>query len=223
MSSHSTEQQIQDVLKEFEEKRKKRSLTDSKNKKTSFIKSLVKHPFKLGTLTGLYAVGILGGVGTGVYYVCDKAQQRAVLSEQEHIRSCIARIDKDIVREIRQKYDGELLMLINAYQSGQKLNGFKMAPYSAVFMAHSDLMAKYKAYNPNVQDENRTMADWVLLDHINYRYYQFKEMSISNARGETKNPYSDMLRSEFVQPVKRISVRHDNLFEGLKLDNVMKR
>ena len=216
-----------DELTIIEKKRKNRThaqMSCDKNKKRAFaLKKMSKYPVKSGMLLGLCAIGVLCVVGTATYYACEKIEEKYTLSEQNHLRELLGQLSGDTKREICQKYDGELLLLIHDYQSGKKLNGFKMAPHSAVFSAHSDLLYKYKAYNPDIHDETRTLEDWILLDHMNYRYYQFRAMKISNARGETENPYVDMLRSELIEPAKRINVRHDNLFEGLKLDNVMKR
>ena len=227
MSDNQKKIDLPDEFVIIEENRKKRAkgenIIQKKKKRPFSLKKWSKYPVNAGMLMGLYVVGVLGVVGGATYYACQKIEEKYVLSSQKHVREMLERLDNGVKREICQKYDGELLMLIHGYQSGQKLNGFKMAPRSAVFMAHSDLMSKYKAYNPDVRDESRTLEDWILLDHINYRYYQFKAMNISNARGETENPYLDMLRSELIEPAKRVNVRHDNLFEGLKLDNVMKR
>lgn len=227
MSDTQKTTELCDELAIIEEKRKNRTqaqMNCNKNKKRAFtLKKWSKYPVKSGILMGLYVLGVLGIVGTATYYACQKIEEKYTLAEQNHLRGVLRQINGDTKREICQKYDGELLLLIHDYQSGKKLNGFKMAPHSAVFSAHSDLLYKYKAYNPDIHDETRTLEDWILLDHMNYRYYQFRAMTISNVRGETENPYMDMLRSELIEPAKRINVRHDNLFEGLKLDNVMKR
>ena len=218
--------QAQDVLAELQERRKKRLAKQSGmnfNKHNSKKNTILRYPFRSGVWSGLCALGALSVCGCGVFYACDEMEKQSISLEQEHIHCLIDQIDEDIVEAIRDEYDSELLMLVNDYQSGKKLNGFKMAPHSAVFAAHSDLMSKYDAYNPDVRDKSRTIEDWILLDHMNYRYYQFREMNVSNKRGEIKNPYLDMLRFEFVRPAKRIPVRHTDFFEGLKLDNVMKR
>lgn len=222
-----TNNQSDDLLKEIEEKRTKRlaqQLKKDTKKPHSFLSKEDRVEIKRALLLGLYALGVIASVVCATNYACQKIEERAVASSQNHIRDVLNRIDPEIKNRIRRDYDGELIMLINQYQSGEKLNGFKMSPRGAVFSAHSELLYKYDAYNPDAQDDKRTLEDWILLDHISYRYYQYKEMELSNTRGETNNPYLDMLRTEFASPIiERVPVQHDNFFEGLKLDNVMKR
>lgn len=228
MSDNQKISDLCDELLAIEEKRKTRTqaqMNCNKNKKRAFtLKKWSKYPVKSGILMGLYAIGVLAVVGTVTHYACQKIEEKYTLAEQNHLRELLGQINGDTKREICQKYDGELLMLINDYQSGKKLNGFKMSPRNAVFSAHSDLLYKYGAYNPDVGDDQKKLEDWILLDHMCYRYYQYRDMELSNARNEVKNPYADMLRSELIEPSKkRVPVRHNNFFEGLKLDNVMKR
>ncbi|MBR6674894.1 MAG: hypothetical protein IKL32_03110 [Alphaproteobacteria bacterium] len=228
MSDNQKISDLCDELLAIEEKRKQRTQgknSPNQNKKRAFkFENLMRCPAKAGILMGLYAIGVLAVVGTVTHYACQKIEEKYTLAEQNHLRELLGQINGDTKREICQKYDGELLMLINDYQSGKKLNGFKMSPRNAVFSAHSDLLYKYGAYNPDIHDKTHTLEDWILLDHMCYRYYQYRDMELSNARNEVKNPYADMLRSELIEPSKkRVPVRHDNLFEGLKLDNVMKR
>ena len=227
MAGNMQDNHMNDLLKEIEEKRLSHTsgTSDVKNRKKSAAERVEDwQQFKRGVLKGLLAFGVAVGVIQGVSYVCDKFEQNAILSEQAHVQEMIQRVDPEIVNKIRQDYDGELLMLINAFQSGARTNGYKMSPRNAVFAAHSHLLYKYNAYDPDVRDDKRTMEDWILLDHMSYRYYQYRDMTLSNATQGAENPYADMLRSELIEPsVQRVPVRHSNFFEGLKLDNVMKR
>ena len=223
MANELKEISVDDLFKELEEKRmKKKASKENVNDKSNIFKmtSMDWPCIKRGILIGLNVLAALSvGIG-GTAYI------RKVYKESKE--SCICEAIKQVHPEAKNKicqdYDGELLMLINDYQSGKKLNGFKMSPRNAVFSAHSDLLYKYGAYNPDVGDDQKKLEDWILLDHMCYRYYQYRDMELSNARNEVKNPYADMLRSELIEPSKkRVPVRHNNFFEGLKLDNVMKR
>ncbi|MBR5130245.1 MAG: hypothetical protein IKV03_03385 [Alphaproteobacteria bacterium] len=227
MSNHMNNNQMDDLLKDIEEKRVKRmsEISDIKNQNKMFVtRSKDWRKFKSGILMGLVASGALLGGVYGVSYICEKINQNMILSEQARVHEMIKRVDPEAKKKICQDYDRKLLSLINAFQAGERTNGYKMSPRNAVFSAHSHLLYEYGAYNPNVRDNNKTVEDWVLLDHICYRYYQYREVELSNSTKELKNPYADMLRSDLVEaPVRRVSVRHGNFFEGLKLDNVMKR
>jgi hypothetical protein len=227
LEDNMSNNQMDDLLSDIEEKRKQRmsetSFLETSNK-NSLKKSDGWHQFKRGILMGLFALGTVSSVVYGVSYVCEKFEQNAILSEQAHVQEMIRRVNPEIKNQIRQDYDGELLLLINAFQAGEKTNGYKMSPRNAVFAAHSHLLYKYGAYNPNVKDEKKTMEDWILLDHMSYRYYQYRDMKLSNAIKDAKNPYTDMLRAELIEPSpQRVPVRYDNFFEGLKLNNIMKR
>ena len=223
MTDNINDNQMDDLFSSIEEKREKREKCISgmaynkKQKAISAERTEDWRQFKRGILMGLFALGTLVGVIQGVSYICKKVEQNMILSEQAHIQEMIRHVDPEIKNKIRQDYDGELLMLINAFQAGERTNGYKMSPHNAVFAAHSHLLYKYGAYNPDVKDEKKTMEDWILLDHMCYRYYQYRDMELSNARNEVKNPYADMLRSELIEPSKKwVPVRHNNFFEGLK-------
>ena len=223
MANELKEISVDDLFKELEEKRmKKKASKENVNDKSNIFKMTSRDwpCIKRSILIGLNALAALSVGVAGVAYVCGVYKE----SKESCICEAIKKVHPEAKNKICQDYDGELLMLINDYQSGKKLNGFKMSPRNAVFSAHSDLLYKYGAYNPDVGDDQKKLEDWILLDHMCYRYYQYRDMELSNARNEVKNPYADMLRSELIEPSKkRVPVRHNNFFEGLKLDNVMKR
>lgn len=191
--------------------------THSKSKECSRIKiGLLRGVCILASLFGCYQIGTLGYQKYENYQL-KSAQEK--ISEQLKVIS-----DIDIIK-IRQAYDTELLSLITDYETGKKLNGFKMSPINAVFSAHSDLLYKYNAYNPDVH-KNCSPKEWLLLEHMAHRYYQYTGMKLSNRRGD-KNSYTDMLQQEIQQPIvwgKRFSAgKWSHFTEALKLNNVMSR
>ena len=212
-------EQIEAKRKEREQGRLKRMQAQKETTKQAFYRQV-----KRGILMGMFGVATLAGSIYGIKKSVNGWENYRLNQKQEQVLEAIRQVSPDKVSEIRKKYDMELYALIEAYHYGEKLNGMIWSPRNAVFAAHSNLMSKYNAYNPDAYDEKRTMDDWVLLEHMCYRYYQYKAMNLSNKMRERKNPYLEMLRSQIDCPsLERITVRHDNLFEGLKLDRVLER
>lgn len=182
------------------------------------------HRIKKNILMGMLGIAALSGGMYGIKCVSRAWENHQRLRKQEEVHTLISRVSPDRALEIRKKYDMELYSLIEAYHYGEKLNGMIWSPKNAVFAAHSHLLSKYNAYDPDAFNEKLTPEDWVLLDHMCYRYYQYRQMNLSNKMRDRKNPYLDMLRMEIDNPTAvRMFVRHDNLFEGLKLKRVLER
>lgn len=214
-------EQIEAKRKEREQRRLEKMQAEKKKQEE---KQAFHRQIKKGILTGMLGLAGLAGVIYGVKSGFNVLENHRLIQKQEQVYEVIKNVPLDRVIEIRKKYDLELYSLIEAYHYGEKLNGMIWSPRNAVFAAHSNLMSKYNAYNPNAYDENRTPEDWVLLDHMCYRYYQYKAMNLSNKLRERKNPYLDMLRLQIEQPsLQRVPVRHADFFEGLKLNRVMER
>ncbi len=215
-------------MEQIEAKRKERKQQRLKNtlakKKKHDDRLILKCQIKRGILTGLFGIAGLVGIIYGAKIGSNALENRRLVQQQGQVHEAIKNLPLNRVLEIRKKYDMELYSLIEAYHYGEKLNGMIWSPRNAVFAAHSNLMSKYNAYDPNAYDENRTPEDWVLLDHMCYRYYQYKAMNLSNKMREKQNPYLDMLKSQIEHPsAQRVPVRHNDLFEGLKLKRVMER
>lgn len=223
MSNDMKKSHEYDFLKELIEKKEHREAKAAQMVRDARKNQSTKDSFKKKAMLTLYAIGALAGVGMIANYTYEQIEQKMIASEQQQVHRLIKQANPEIAKNIRQKYDVELLMLINEYQTGVKLNGFKMSPYNAVFLAHSDLLSKYNAYNPNVQDENHSLEDWILFDHMCYRYYQFRQMKLSKRRDDFSNAYADKVREDFIMPTKRIPVRYGDFFDGLKLHNIMAR
>lgn len=193
------------------------SLQTQKSTGRSCIKShLLKGLCILSSLLGCYQLGIFG---------YQKYEDYQLKSAQEKISEQIKSISDTDILKIRRAYDTELLSLIMDYETGKKLNGFKMSPKNAVFAAHSDLLYKYNAYNPDVY-KNYSPKEWILLEHMAHRYYQYVGIKLSNRQGD-KNSYTDILQQETQQPIvwgKRFSSgKWTHFTEALKLNNVMSR
>ena len=207
-----------DELDLLEQKRQKKLMGHSENKKNNF--PVFSRKFVLKSMCGL---AVVGGLFLGGQYGAAYCNEQKEIASQNKIRAAIRGLSYDTLSSIYRKYDAELLMLIEEYQSGRKLNGIKWSPANAVFAAQSDLLYKYDAYNPKASDEKRTLEEWALLDHISYRFYQFRCMKLSKQNGYEVNPYSDMLRLEMAVPsTERSVVKFDNFFDGLKMKNVVK-
>lgn len=210
-----------DIEKKRAEKQAERTKKAEQSVKKAEIIAQCKRTVKKGVITGLWVIAGVAGLGYAGHQAYKWGENKLIQLEGEKISDLIKTVPQQRVAEICTAYDKELLSIIESVERGEKCKGVYITPNNTTAIAHSALFYKYDAYNPDVY-EKRSAEEWVLLEHMAYRYYQAQSMRLSNRRGAC-NFFADRLREDILKTnPRRLRFYRGHFTHALKMKEMYK-